>query len=79
MKIKNREALIRKLGKYLHGSWMEWAKEIADTEVISADRFARWDKIFKTEYEDISDHKKKPERDRAEDIMKIIGEHLYEA
>jgi hypothetical protein len=61
-----------KLSALEHDQWVQWSQQIAKTENISADRLARWKKLW-VPYSQLSESYKDDDRKWADKVIKIIG------
>ncbi len=70
--------LIEQLAELEHLQWMEWSKQISDTEKISPMRIARWQKLW-IPYSELPEEMKEQGRKwarRSFDISRDFVEYL---
>jgi hypothetical protein len=66
---------LERLAAIEHDQWMEWAKNILTTENVSAERKARWEKLF-VPYDQLSEEMKEFDRVWARKVIDALtGNH----
>jgi len=58
-----------------HDQWVQWAKDIAETEDITPERVEKWKKLF-VPYSKLSEEDKDKDREWAVKVLKIIAKNL---
>ena len=64
--------VVEKLAALEHDQWMDWAKNILETEEITAERAERWKDLF-IPYNELSEEMKELDREWARKVLKIVG------
>jgi len=67
------DKLIEKLAALEHEQWMEWAKNILETEDISEERAEQWKALF-ISYDKLDEEMKELDREWARKVLAIIEE-----
>jgi len=62
---------LEKLAALEHEQWVEWAKNILETEDISAERSERWKDLF-IPYDELSEEMKEADREYARKVLKAL-------
>lgn len=63
---------LEKLAELEHMQWIEWSKDIAQTEFISPARLDRWMKLW-CPYSDLSEKEKELDREWARKVLEIFN------
>lgn len=71
----NDSGLVDQLANLEHEQWMEWARTLMDTEVLSKDRKDRWSKFF-IPYSELSDKDKESDIQYARKDMEVFRRWL---
>jgi hypothetical protein len=66
------DSIVEKLAALEHDQWMDWAKNILETEEITAERAERWKDLF-IPYDELSEEMKELDREWARKVLKIVG------
>ena len=69
---KEDSSILEKLSELEHDQWMEWAKNILESEKINDERAERWKKLF-IPYADLSEEDKEKDREWARKVLNITG------
>ena len=59
--------LVEQLARIEHEQWIEWSKAVAHE--VSAERRARWERLWATPYEDLSEEAKEADRKYAKKVI----------
>ena len=73
MKVKRK--ILEDLAALEHDQWVQWAKDIAETEDITPERVEKWKKLF-VPYSKLSEEDKDKDREWAVKVLKIIAKNL---
>ena len=73
MKVKRK--ILEDLAALEHDQWVQWAKDIAETEDITPERVEKWKKLF-VPYSELSEEDKDKDREWAVKVLKIIAKNL---
>ena len=73
--MSSRSELIERLADLEHKQWMNWSKNIAETESISLERFNRWQQLW-IDYNDLTEEQKEQDRVWAVHSVKIFENWL---
>jgi hypothetical protein len=66
------EISLEKLAELEHEQWVEWSKNIAETESISWKRINRWLELW-IPYSKLTENQKEQDRIWAKKVLKILG------
>jgi len=72
-KLKLQKDLYEELASLEHEQWMDWAKNIAETEKITPERLKRWKEDLFVPYEELPEEEKKKDRVWVNKVLKIIA------
>ena len=72
-KFKLERELYEELASLEHEQWMDWAKNIAETEKITPERLKRWKEDLFVPYEELPEEEKKKDRVWVNKVLKIIA------
>lgn len=67
-----KKKIIEELAELEHKQWMEWAKNILETEDITNERVKRWEEDSFKPYKDLTEEQKDMDREWAEKVYKIV-------
>lgn len=65
--------IIERIAGLQHSFWIEWSRNLAEKEKISAERLERWNKLWKP-YRDLPDKERESARFYARRITKLLLE-----
>jgi hypothetical protein len=71
--MKFEEELVEELAKLEHVQWMDWSKNIAETEEISPKRLNRWTDLW-VPYARLSEEQKESDREYARKVLNVLKE-----
>jgi hypothetical protein len=71
---KAEDELVEKLAALEHEQWMQWSKNIVDTEFISLKRRQRWFKLW-CHYDELSEEMKEFDRLWARKVLDVLNEN----
>ena len=66
--LKKPDERLELAAEIIHNIWIEWSRELADTENLSDERIKRWTSLW-VKYDDLSEDMKKEDRKQALRIM----------
>jgi len=58
-----------------HEQWIEWSKNIADSEYIDPERLERWEEYWKP-YAELTEEVKDQDREWADKVIEIVEKHV---
>jgi len=58
-----------------HEQWIDWSKNIADSEDIDSERLERWEEYWKP-YSELTEEVKDQDREWADKVIEIIEKHV---
>lgn len=64
--------LVEEVAAYLHRQWWGWSDDIAEEEDLSEERLERWKDECWMPYEDLPEHQKEDDRERARRLLRMI-------
>jgi len=70
--VESKKDLTEELASLEHDQWVEWAKNILDSEDITAERAERWKDLF-IPYAELSEEMKEKDREWARKVLKIVN------
>lgn len=70
----DKKGLLEALAKLEHEQWVEWSRNIADTEVLSLKRLRRWDRLW-CNYNVLSEKQKDSDRAYARKVIRLLKEN----
>jgi len=68
----NKDETLEKLVALEHDQWVEWAKNILESEDITAERAKRWKDLF-VPYDELTEEMKEKDREWARKALKIAS------
>ena len=68
--------VLERLAELEHEQWMKWAKSLMETESLSPERLARWDK-YMVPYDELDEKTKDYDRKWAKKVFEIINDYLF--
>lgn len=74
-KITDEAALLEDLSELEHKQWMDWSKNIADSEHINQEREKRWEDLW-VPYDDLSEADKDKDREWGNKAIKIVKKYI---
>jgi hypothetical protein len=66
-----RAETIERLAALEHEQWLKWAYEIGRTEDLSEERIGRWNRLFLTPYDALTEEEKEQDREWARKAYEI--------
>jgi hypothetical protein len=70
---KIQDNLLEKLAKLEHEQWIQWSRNIAQTETISPKRLKRWEKLW-VHYSVLPEKQKETDREWARKVINTLEE-----
>jgi len=70
---KEQDTNLESLARVAHEVWMDWAKNIIETEDISPERVKRWEEECFMPYDELSEEMKELDREQAQKYLDALA------